>query len=57
MNRLPLRGIRCGGDRPLGMNKNISLSGIKEDVFQVGLLVEDGGAHGGGRDEWLIRVG
>jgi hypothetical protein len=39
------------------MNKNISLSGIKEDVFQVGLMVEDGGTHGGGRDEWLIREG
>jgi hypothetical protein len=25
------------------MNKNISLSGIKEDLFQVRLLVEDGG--------------
>jgi len=25
------------------MNKNISLSGIKEDVFQLGLMVEDGG--------------
>ena len=41
-----LRGICWGGNRPYVMNKNISLSGIKEDLFQVGLLVEDGGTHG-----------
>jgi hypothetical protein len=39
------------------MNKNISLSGIKEDVFQLGLMVEDGGTHGDGRDVGLIREG
>jgi hypothetical protein len=39
------------------MNNNISQPGIKEDVFQFGLLVEDGGTHGDGRDIWLIREG